>query len=230
MEKVLVVDDNKEITDLVEKLLVAEGYVVTKAYSGDKAIELFSKEFSLVILDVMMPGMDGLQVCQKIRSMSQVPVLYLSAKGTDMDKVFGLSAGGDDYMVKPFSSIELIARVKALIRRYNYISKSTSEIENSSEIHIDTLVINTDSRKVYKCSNLLKLTKTEYEILMLLIRNRGRVLATEDIFRNVWGEKYYEGNNTVMVHLARLREKIEDDPRDAKIIKNVWGVGYTIEA
>lgn len=229
MEKVLVVDDNKEITDLVEKLLVNEGYAVTKAYSGEKAIELFSEEFSLVILDVMMPGMDGLQVCQKIRSISQVPVLYLSAKGTDMDKVFGLSAGGDDYMVKPFSSIEFIARVKALIRRYTYISKADSQEKTSNEICIDTLVINTDSRKVYKCSNLLKLTKTEYEILMLLIRNRGRVLSTEDIYRSIWEEKYYEGNNTVMVHLARLREKIEDNPRDAKIIKNVWGVGYTIE-
>jgi DNA-binding response OmpR family regulator len=183
---------------------------------------------SLVILDVMMPDMDGYEVCRTIRTKSQVPVLYLSAKGTDIDKVVGLSSGGDDYMVKPFSSIELIARVKALIRRYTYIQPMLSTINN--EIVIDTLLIDKNACSVRKCGELVNLTKTEYRILVFLAEHKGRVFSTEDIFRSIWEEKYYEGNNTVMVHLARLREKIEDNPREAKIIKNVWGVGYKIEA
>lgn len=237
MEKILVADDNKEITNLIEELLIAEGYEVIKAYSGTEALEQFSEECSLVILDVMMPGKDGCEVCRDIRTRSKVPVLYLSAKGTDIDKVIGLSAGGDDYMVKPFSSIELIARVKALIRRYRYLrEQDNGELVNqekekdSNKLQIDTLTIDQEAHVVMKCSQELNLTRTEYDILVLLATNRGKVFSTEDIFRNVWKEKYYEGNNTVMVHLARLREKIEDNPRNAKIIKNVWGVGYKIEA
>ncbi len=228
MAKILVSDDNKEITDLVANLLIAEDYDVVKAYSGLEALSKFTTDMSLVILDVMMPDMDGYEVCRNIRTKSQVPILYLSAKGTDIDKVVGLSSGGDDYMVKPFSSIELIARVKALIRRYTYIKPMLSTINN--EIVIDTLLIDKNACSVTKCGELVNLTKTEYRILLLLAEHKGHVFSTEDIFRSVWEEKYYEGNNTVMVHLARLREKIEDNPREAKIIKNVWGVGYKIEA
>lgn len=228
MAKILISDDNKEITDLVANLLIVEGYEVVKAYSGFDALSKFTREMSLVILDVMMPDMDGYEVCRTIRTKSQVPVLYLSAKGTDIDKVVGLSSGGDDYMVKPFSSIELIARVKALIRRYTYIQPMLSTINN--EIVIDTLLIDKNACSVRKCGELVNLTKTEYRILLFLAEHKGRVFSTEDIFRSIWEEKYYEGNNTVMVHLARLREKIEDNPREAKIIKNVWGVGYKIEA
>ncbi len=228
MAKILVSDDNKEITDLVANLLIAEDYDVVKAYSGLEALSKFTTDMSLVILDVMMPDMDGYEVCRNIRTKSQVPILYLSAKGTDIDKVVGLSSGGDDYMVKPFSSIELIARVKALIRRYTYIQPMLSTINN--EIVIDTLLIDKNACSVTKCGELVNLTKTEYRILLLLAEHKGHVFSTEDIFRSVWEEKYYEGNNTVMVHLARLREKIEDNPREAKIIKNVWGVGYKIEA
>lgn len=238
MDKILVADDNKEITNLIEELLKSEGYEVVKAYSGTEAMERFAEDLSLVILDVMMPGIDGCEVCRNIRMMSRVPILYLSAKGTDIDKVIGLSAGGDDYMVKPFSSIELIARVKALIRRYTYFKEQDNkrdtgndkDKEDKKKIHIDTLTIDQDAHLVTKCSQEVSLTRTEYDILILLATNRGRVFSTEEIFKSVWKEKYYEGNNTVMVHLARLREKIEDNPRNAKIIKNVWGVGYKIEA
>lgn len=227
MDKVLVVDDNKEITDLIEDILKREGFEVVKAYSGLQAVDIFDNNMSLVILDVMMSEMDGYEVCQKIRQKSQVPILFLSAKGTDIDKVVGLSFGGDDYMVKPFSAIELVARVRALIRRYNYagtMQQSTNQI-----VVNDILAIDINARKVMKYGEEIALTKTEFGILELLARNRGKVFSTEEIFKNVWVEKYYEGNNTVMVHLARLREKIEDNPRKAQIIKNVWGVGYKID-
>lgn len=227
MYKVLVADDNKEITDLVGDILEKEGYELVKAYNGDEAIERFASDMSLVILDVMMPGKDGYEVCQLIRKQSHVPILFLSAKGTDFDKVVGLSSGGDDYMVKPFSTIELVARVRALIRRYNYIANPT---QNRNVITIsDVITMDINSRKVTKYGNEIILTRTEFGILELLAKNKGRVFSAEEIFKSVWKEKYYEGNNTVMVHFARLREKIEDNPRKAQIIKNVWGVGYKID-
>lgn len=227
MEKILVVDDNVEITDLIEKILQQENFDVVKAYSGKEALEYFNDEFSLVILDVMMPEMDGHSVCTNIRTKSNVPILFLSAKGTDVDKVIGLSVGGDDYLVKPFSDIELVARVKALIRRYRF---AVPVNENKNLIQIENiLTIDVDSRSVKKYGEEIYLTKTEFEIISLLAKNRGRVFGTEEIFQMVWQEKYFEGNNTVMVHLARLREKIEDDPKKPQIIKNVWGVGYKID-
>ena len=227
MYKVLVADDNKEITDLVGDILEKEGYELVKAYNGDEAIERFASDMSLVILDVMMPGKDGYEVCRLIRKQSHVPILFLSAKGTDFDKVVGLSSCGDDYMVKPFSTIELVARVRALIRRYNYIANPT---QNRNVITIsDVITMDINSRKVTKYGNEIILTRTEFGILELLAKNKGRVFSAEEIFKSVWKEKYYEGNNTVMVHLARLREKIEDNPRKAQIIKNVWGVGYKID-
>ena len=227
MYKVFVADDNKEITELVGDILEKEGYELVKAYNGDEAIERFASDMSLVILDVMMPGKDGYEVCQLIRKQSHVPILFLSAKGTDFDKVVGLSSGGDDYMVKPFSTIELVARVRALIRRYNYIANPT---QNRNVITIsDVITMDINSRKVTKYGNEIILTRTEFGILELLAKNKGRVFSAEEIFKSVWKEKYYEGNNTVMVHFARLREKIEDNPRKAQIIKNVWGVGYKID-
>lgn len=227
MDKILVVDDNQEITDLIENILKKEGFEIVKAYSGLEAVNLFEATMSLVILDVMMSDMNGYEACQKIRQQSQVPILFLSAKGTDIDKVVGLSAGGDDYMVKPFSAIELVARVRALIRRYHYAGKLQ---QNSNLIVVnDVLAIDVDARKVTKYGEEITLTRTEFGILELLAQNKGRVFSTEEIFKSVWQDKYYEGNNTVMVHLARLREKIEDNPRKAQIIKNVWGVGYKIE-
>lgn len=227
MNKILVADDNKEITDLIASLLENEGYEVIKVYSGKEAVAQFTDQIVLCILDVMMPEVDGCEVCRQIRQKSNVPILYLSAKGTDVDKVIGLSAGGDDYMVKPFSSIELTARVKALLRSYLYTNENKSS--TGRVITIDCVRIDLNSHKVIKYDEEVKLTRTEYEILVLLATNRNRVFNTEEIFRSVWKEKYYEGNNTVMVHIARLREKIEDNPRNARIIKNVWGVGYKVE-
>lgn len=225
--KLLIVDDNSDIADLIEKILLPEGYQITKAYCGEEALKKFDKEMLLVILDVMMPGMDGYEVCRQIRTKSNVPILFLSAKGTDIDKVIGLSSGGDDYLVKPFSDIELIARVKALIRRYQF-AMPTNESNNVIQIK-NSLTIDLDAHKVTKYGKIINLTKTEFEILSLLARKRGRVYSSEEIFQLVWQEKYFEGNNTVMVHLARLREKIEDNPKKAEIIKNVWGVGYKID-
>lgn len=227
MDCILVVDDNNEITDLIETILVQQGYEVVKAYSGIEAVERFDKTFSLIILDVMMPEMDGYEVCRRIRITSNVPVLFLSAKGTDIDKVIGLTVGGDDYLVKPFSKVEMVARVKALIRRYQFVQPV------SMESHVITvsqiLVVDLSAHTVKKYGEIINLTKTEFDILALLARNKGRVFGTEEIFRLVWKENYYEGNNTVMVHLARLREKIEDDTKNPQIIKNVWGVGYKID-
>ncbi|WP_167954792.1 response regulator transcription factor [Anaerosporobacter faecicola] len=227
MDRILVADDNTEITDLIENILEKEGYEIIKTYSGLEAVDAFDHTISLVILDVMMPEMDGFEVCQKIRQKSQVPILFLSAKGTDIDKVVGLSAGGDDYMVKPFSAIELVARVRALIRRYHYAAK-TPQSGNVITVN-EVLTVDLDARKVTKYGEEITLTRTEFGILELLAKNKGKVFSTEMIFKSVWQEKYYEGNNTVMVHLARLREKIEDNPKKAQIIKNVWGVGYKIE-
>lgn len=224
---IMAVDDTHEITNLIEKILSAEGYRVVKAFSGEEALQKFEEDMVLIILDVMMPGMDGHEVCRQIRSKSNVSVLFLSAKGTDLDKVIGLSVGGDDYIVKPFSEIEFVARVKALIRRYQY--SGTQSNENSKIVIDNSLVIDIDSREVTKYGEKITVTKTEFDILSFLAVNRGQVFSSEDIFRNVWKEKYYEGNNTVMVHLARLRDKIEDDTKNARIIKNVWGIGYKID-
>ena len=224
---IMAVDDTHEITNLIEKILSAEGYRVVKAFSGEEALQKFEEDMVLIILDVMMPGMDGHEVCRQIRSKSNVSVLFLSAKGTDLDKVIGLSVGGDDYIVKPFSEIEFVARVKALIRRYQY--SGTQSNENSKIVIDNSLVIDIDSREVTKYGEKITVTKTEFDILSFLAVNRGQFFSSEDIFRNVWKEKYYEGNNTVMVHLARLRDKIEDDTKNARIIKNVWGIGYKID-
>ena len=224
---IMAVDDTPEITNLIDKILSAEGYRVVKAFSGEEALQKFEEDMVLIILDVMMPGMDGHEVCRQIRSKSNVSVLFLSAKGTDLDKVIGLSVGGDDYIVKPFSEIEFVARVKALIRRYQY--SGTQSNENSKIVIDNSLVIDIDSREVTKYGEKITVTKTEFDILSFLAVNRGQVFSSEDIFRNVWKEKYYEGNNTVMVHLARLRDKIEDDTKNARIIKNVWGIGYKID-
>lgn len=227
MERILVVDDNSEITDLIETILLQEGYEIIKAYSGSQALDKMDADISLVILDVMMPELDGYEVCRHIRSKYNTPVLFLSAKGTDVDKVIGLTVGGDDYLVKPFSHIELVARVKALIRRYHF----TTPIYNEKNIiYIENiLAIDLEAHTVKKYGEEIYLTRTEFDILSLLVRNRGRVFGIEEIFQLVWKGNYYEGNNTVMVHLARLREKIEDNTKKPLIIKNVWGVGYKID-
>ncbi len=226
---VLVVDDDKEIADLVEIHLVSDGFKVFKAYNAKDAYEIFKKEkIQVMILDIMMPEIDGLTLCQMIRKTSTIPIIMLSAKSADLDKIVGLSTGADDYVVKPFNPLELIARVKSQLRRYTEFNKGGKEEEDTT-IRLDDLTINKETRNVIVYGREVKLTPIEFNILYLLASNKGRVFSTDEIFEEVWKEKMFEANNTVMVHIRRLREKIEADPKNAKIIKTVWGVGYKIE-
>lgn len=225
---ILVVDDDKEIADLVEIHLVSDGYKVFKANSGKEGLEIFQREeIQLMILDIMMPEMDGLEMCQIVRETSTVPIIMLSAKSADLDKIVGLGNGADDYVIKPFNPLELMARVKSQLRRYTTFS--TPKVEEKKEISIPNLRIDLNSHKVFSYEKEVKLTPIEFKILVLLASNLGKVFSTDEIFEQVWNEKMFEANNTVMVHIRRLREKIEENPRNARIIKTVWGVGYKIE-
>lgn len=231
--KILVVDDDKEIADLVEIHLVSEGYDVRKANDAVTGLVILrsDEDISLAILDIMMPGMDGLSMVKKIRETSHIPVIMLSAKSTDLDKIVGLGNGADDYVTKPFNPLELTARVKANLRRFTEFNsgQKTGPDKGDEIIEVGPLYINKSTREVRTYDKEAKLTPIEYDILCLLAGNPGRVFSTDDIFTRVWNEKAFEGNNTVMVHIRRLREKIEMDARNAKIIKTVWGVGYKIE-
>lgn len=230
MEKanILVVDDDKEIAELVGIHLREEGYEVYKAYSGKEALEIFKQErIDLVILDVMMPVMDGNQVCSKIRDTSAVPIIMLSAKDAEMDMVSSLYQGADDYVTKPFRPMELMARVKSQLRRFQ--SLGGGEQENAGVIDLPNLWMDKKTRTVKVYDREVKLTPIEFDLLYLLASHPGQVFATDDIFEKVWKEKSFEMNNTVMVHIRRLRGKVEIDPRNAQIIKTVWGVGYKID-
>ena len=230
MEKanILVVDDDKEIAELVGIHLREEGYEVYKAYSGKEALEIFKQErIDLVILDVMMPVMDGNQVCSKIRDTSAVPIIMLSAKDAEMDMVSSLYQGADDYVTKPFRPMELMARVKSQLRRFQ--SLGGGEQENAGVVDLPNLWMDKRTRTVKVYDREVKLTPIEFDLLYLLASHPGQVFATDDIFEKVWKEKSFEMCNTVMVHIRRLRGKVEIDPRNAKIIKTVWGVGYKID-
>lgn len=227
---ILVVDDDKEIADLVEIHLVSDGYNVYKANDAMEGLKLLKeKDIQLAILDIMMPGMDGLTMCKKIRENSTIPIIMLSAKSTDLDKIVGLSNGADDYVIKPFNPLELTARVKSQLRRYTTFNPGTAKDAVSPEVVLENLSIHKDNHRVIAYGKEVKLTPIEFDILYLLASNLGKVFSTEEIFERVWNEKMYEANNTVMVHIRRLREKIELDSRNAQIIKTVWGVGYKIE-
>ncbi|MDF2908126.1 MAG: two component transcriptional regulator, winged helix family [Herbinix sp.] len=227
---ILVVDDDKDIADLVEIHLVSEGYLVRKANSAREGLQILeTTDVKLVILDIMMPGMDGLTMCKKIRETSTVPIIMLSARSADLDKIIGLGTGADDYVIKPFNPLELTARVKSQLRRYTKFNPNSHDEKQDKEIVLDHLIINKENHKVNAYGKDVKLTPIEFDILYLLASNLGRVFSTDDIFERVWNEKMYEANNTVMVHIRRIREKIEMDSRDAQIIKTVWGVGYKIE-
>lgn len=225
---ILVVDDESEIADLVELYLVNEGFCVTKFYDPGKALEAIKNTtFSLAILDVMMPNVDGFSLLGEIRKLHTYPVIMLTAKIENIDKITGLNAGADDYITKPFHPLEMTARVKAQLRRYLRYNE-TADLQQDI-IDFSGLIIN---RKTHECTlygKPLCLTPIEFSILWLLCENRGRVLSSEELFERVWGEKYLESNNTVMVHIRRLREKMQEPPRAPKFIKTVWGVGYKIE-
>ena len=228
---ILVVDDEQEIADLVEIYLVSDGYKVFQASNAQDGLAILDKEdIHLVLLDIMMPGMNGLEMCKKIRETNNIPIIMLSAKSTDLDKILGLGTGADDYVVKPFNPLELTARVKSQLRRYTQLNPNSNVHESSkNEISIRGLTINKDNHKVTVYDEEIKLTPIEFDILYLLASNAGKVFSTDEIFEKVWNEKVYEANNTVMVHIRRLRGKMKEDERQDKIITTVWGVGYKIE-
>ena len=228
---ILVVDDEKEIAELVEIYLVSDGYRVLKAKNAQEGLDILDKEeVHLVLLDIMMPGMNGLEMCEQIRRTRNIPIIMLSAKSTDLDKIRGLGTGADDYVTKPFNPLELTARVKSQLRRYMQLNpNSGAEDQQKNEISVRGLVINRDNHRVMVDGEEIRLTPIEFDILFLLASHPGKVFSTDEIFEKVWNEKVYEANNTVMVHIRRLRGKMKEDARTDKIITTVWGVGYKIE-
>lgn len=228
-ENILIVDDEKEIADLIEVYLKNDGYNTYKFYNGIDALNCVEKQnIDLAILDVMLPDIDGFQICMRIREKYFFPVIMLTAKVEDSDKIMGLTIGADDYITKPFNPLELTARVKTQLRRYQKYNNSAQASENN-EFNIRGLVIN---KKTHKCSLFgedVTLTPIEFSILWYLCEHRGCVVSSEELFEAVWGEKYLDSNNTVMVHIGRLREKLHEPVKKPKFVKTVWGVGYTIE-
>lgn len=224
---VLVVDDDREIVDSISIFLSGEGYKALKAYDGVEALDILSEnEVHLMILDIMMPKLDGIKTLMKLRESRNIPVILLSAKSEDTDKIFGLTAGADDYVTKPFNPSELMARVKSQLRRYTTLGSIGKQ---NGEIVIDGLCVNTESKTVKVDGENVRLTPVEYKILELLIRNRGRVFSAEDIYSNVWNEQNIVGDNTIAVHVRHIREKIEINPKEPKYLKVVWGIGYKID-
>lgn len=224
----MVVDDEKEIADLIELYLKNENYQVHKFYRADAALECLKRmPMDIALLDVMMPGIDGFEFCKMIREKYNFPVIMISAKVEDIDKIQGLTIGADDYITKPFNPLEMVARVKAQLRRYTRYNEHHEAGEGI--IDFQGLVINRDTHECTLYDEPLNLTPTEFSILWLLCENRGNVISSEELFEKVWGEKYLDNNNTVMVHIRRLREKMHEPPRKPKFIKTVWGVGYRIE-
>lgn len=223
-KKILIVDDEADIRNIVSIYLENNDFETLKAESGSKALEIIqSEKVELAILDVMMPDMDGITLCIKIREITNIPIIMLSAKDTDMDKVMGLTCGADDYIAKPFNPVELLARVRAQLRRFNELN--TVQM-NSEVLRYDNCILNLSTHKLIKKDEEIRLTPTEFKILKLLWINRGIVFSTEKIFERIWGEEEFEVDNTVMVHIRNLRDKIEDDNKKPKYIKTVWGVGY----
>ena len=223
-ERILIVDDEKEIRDLIEIYLKNEGYEVVKAGTGLEAMQIVeAQKVDLIILDVMMPVVNGIDACIKIREQHNTPIIMLSAKVEDIDKILGLSVGADDYLAKPFNPLELIARVKAQLRRFTKLNTAYSSNKILEE---GNLKLNLETGKVYKNNQEVLLTPTEYSILKLLWTNKGVVFKIETIYERVWEQEYFDNNNTVMVHIRKLREKIEDNPRLPDYIFTVWGVGY----
>ncbi len=227
--RILVVEDEREIADLIEIHLRNEGFDVLKAEDGERALRLLEgHEVHLVILDIMLPGLDGLEVCRRIRKDRTIPILMLSARSEDMDKILGLSTGADDYLTKPFNVLELLARVKSQLRRY-LVLNSRSPKEADSRILAGDLSMDKERHTVMVDEREIRLTALEFGILSLLAGHPGRVFSAEEIFKTVWADRYYDSNNTVMVHIRKIREKIEDDPGRPIHIKTIWGVGYKYE-
>ena len=229
MQKILVCDDDKEIVEAIKIYLSNEGYEILCAYDGTEALDIIKKtEVDLIILDVMMPGLDGIHTTLRIRETSSVPIIILSAKSEDADKILGLNIGADDYLTKPFNPMELVARVKSQIRRYTQLGNMSGEADS----HVYTcgdLSIDDDTKEVKITGEIIKLTPIEYQILLLLVKNPGKVYSIDEIYENIWNEEAIGADNTVAVHIRHIREKIEIDPRNPRFLKVVWGVGYKVE-
>lgn len=227
---ILLIEDDEDIREGIRILLQSEDYEVKEAENGIVGLELLSGDVDLVILDVMMPGISGIQTCQRIREKSNVPVLFLTAKSGELDKIAGFSAGGDDYLSKPFSYTELLGRVKALIRRYMVYSGKRPNDERRENISVGDLILSTDNGSVFKDGKEIELTDTEYKILGLFMRNPNKVFSAQNLYESVWHEPFmYSSNSTIMVHIRRLRKKIESTPEEPKHIITVWGKGYRFE-
>lgn len=229
-KNILIVDDEQEIADLVALYLENEDFHVLKCYTAKEALDYISREtLDLAILDIMLPDMSGLQVCQEIRKNHNYPVIMLTAKGEEVDKITGLTMGADDYITKPFLPLELVARVKAQLRRYTRYNTGT-EHDDESIICFSGLVLNTKTHECILNERPLALTPTEFSILKILCQQRGNVVSSEELFHQIWGNEYYsKNNNTITVHIRHLREKMGDSFEEPKYIKTVWGVGYKIE-
>lgn len=229
MAKILVCDDDKDIVEAIDIYLTQEGYEVLKAYDGDEAIKVLKRnEVDLLIMDVMMPRLDGIRATLKIRENMSLPIIILSAKSEDADKILGLNIGADDYITKSFNPLELVARVKSQLRRYTQLG-STARSDNQSEFRTGGLVIRDDLKEVTVDGEKVKLTPIEYNILLLLVKNQGKVFSINQIYENIWNEEAIGADNTVAVHIRHIREKIEINPKEPRYLKVVWGVGYKVE-
>lgn len=231
-EQVLLIEDDADIREGVRILLESENYCVEEAENGKSGLELLSDETDLVILDIMMPGMSGLRTCEEIRKVSNVPVLFLTAKAQESDKLIGLMAGGDDYLAKPFSYAELLGRVKALLRRYNIYRGRNNEVREEAEPYLETsgIRIHQIFNEVFVEQTQKEMSDIEYHILLLLMQHPGKIFSAQNLYESVWEEPYfYSCNSTVMVHIRKLRVKIESDPKNPKYIKTVWGKGYKFD-
>ena len=230
MAKILVCDDDKEIVEAIEIYLSQEGHQILRAYDGEEALKILEteKDVELLIIDIMMPKLDGIRATLKVREANNIPIIILSAKSEDADKILGLNVGADDYVTKPFNPLELIARVKSQLRRYTQLG-STSGSEREEVYTTGGLVINDDLKEVTVDGEPVRLTPIEYNILLLLVKNQGKVFSIDQIYENIWNEDAIGVDNTVAVHIRHIREKIEINPKEPRYLKVVWGVGYKIE-
>ena len=228
MANILVCDDDKEIVEAISIYLSQENYQIFKAYDGEQAIEVLKQEdIQLLIIDIMMPKLDGIHAMLKIREFSAIPILVLSAKSEDVDKILGLNVGADDYITKPFNPLELVARVKSSLRRYTMLGSVAPAAETM--YCIGALSVDDDAKEVKVDGEVVKLTPIEYQILLLLMKNPGRVFSTQQIYESIWNEDAYGVENTVAVHIRHIRDKIEINPKDPRYLKIVWGLGYKME-
>ena len=230
MYNILVCDDEKELTDAIEIYLTQEGYKVFKAYDGRQALQILrQEEIHLLIIDLMMPQLDGIHAILEIRKTSSIPIIVLSAKSQDTDKILGLNVGADDYVTKPFNPLELVARVKSQLRRYTALGTITESQEEGSVWHSGGLRIDDDKKQVTVDGESVKLTRIEYNILLLLLKNKGKVFSIDEIYEKIWKEEAFCADNTVTLHIRHIREKIEIDPKHPKYLKVMWGIGYKVE-